>query len=220
MSHFYFSQHHRLEMSHFHQLLRPHGPAPLLLGDLASTPMSLLQTCMGWLLIRFRATQLWLCSSPTGAKTTVPTSVLRKLALWRHFFDAGIDTDCSFFFNFLKITELPLFMGYKVFHVPFNAGSTLDFAVFIRSRTWWQPDDGSRSAMEQGPTWTSCWSHRGNGDFPKGSQPWPSTGADHMQRLPRLKTASWRDWPKVSYATLSQQDPFTAGCFSIHFSHR
>ena len=41
-------------------------------------------------------------------------------------------------------------MGCKIIHVPSKARNTLDLAVFVLGRIWWQPADGS--AMAQGLT--------------------------------------------------------------------
>lgn len=55
--------------------------------------------------------------------------------------------------------------------------------------------------------------------FSRGLSRDPALGAGLMQRLSWLKTAARKDWPRVSYATWSWQDPFVTACFSICFLH-
>ena len=55
--------------------------------------------------------------------------------------------------------------------------------------------------------------------FSRGLSRDPALGAGLMQRLSWLKTAARKDWPRVSYATWSWQDPFVTACFPICFLH-
>lgn len=96
----------------------------------------------------------------------------------------------------------------------------LDFAVFVLSRFWWQPDGGSRSVMKPGLRGAFLLKQRWGSVIPNGSHPWPSTGPGPVGRLSWLKTASEKDRQRVSYATLLWWDPFATACFSIYFSHR
>lgn len=139
-------------MSQLHQLLLPPGPAASLLGHLPSTTTCLLKTHVG----DFYSGS----GTPSSVSVAVPM-VQRQLS--QHLLSANmlakalvlvgrgavVATNCTFFFKFLKITKWPLYMGCKIIHVASNPGSTLDFAVFVPSRIWWQSDGGSKSAMEQ-----------------------------------------------------------------------
>lgn len=90
----------------------------------------------------------------------------------------------TFVFKFLKITKLPLYMEWKITCAPSSCGSTLDFAVFVLSRFWWQPDGGSRSVIKPGSEEPSCWSNCGNVSFPT-----------DLICDPALDQTPWEDYP-------------------------
>lgn len=189
----------------------PHGPASI------PCPVCLLNT--GWPgSHQAQGHQLWLCTAPS-TETTVSTFALGKLVLWRRFlfFGCFIDIDCTFFFKFLRITELPLYTGYTIIPAPYNARSPLNLLVLSRAGPvaawWWQQICGGAQARGSLPTEATV----GMVTFP-GPQPLPSPGAGLAQRLSWPKTASWEDWPRVSYATLSWQDPLSSVCFPMYFS--
>lgn len=155
------------------QWLMPHGPASFPLRDPASVPSPALCACWrldGLALIRLRGT----------SSDSVQPPVQRLLSphlLWASLFSEGvfyffgcfIDIDCTFFFKFLRITELPLYTGCTIIPAPYNARSPLNLLVLTRA------GPGSRLMMaadlqrSTGSGKPPGRSHRGNGDFPGAS---------------------------------------------------
>lgn len=139
-----------------------------------------------------------LVAAPLVQRQTSQHLLSASLLSGGRFFCWCIDTDYTFFFKFLKITKLPWYMGCQIIHVPSKAGNTLDLAVFSLNRIWWQPADGSSSAMAQRLTDAFPLKHLW--------ERWHSQGVSavtpHLEQA-WLKTVARKDWPRVSYATLS-----------------
>lgn len=112
----------------------------------------------------------------------------------------------TFFFKFLKITKLPLYTECKITCAPFSCGSTLDLAVFVRSRFWWQQvcdEAGAQRSLPAETTVEMCHSQR----ISSVTQHWIMS----MGRSSWLKTASEKDRQRV-------RDPFATACHYIYFS--